>query len=1103
VQQRGGFNSLHRLALSGLLSILHSIALRCGDQGRKYRAEALMSHEGTEVGNETELQRKKEQKRRLTLAARSFNSSPKKCMPALQSLGLVTDPPTPESVAEFLKHTPGLDLVLVGEYLANRNEFNGQVRKAFMLLFGFQGMQVVEGLRTCLSSFRLPGESQLIERLMESFAESYYVAQPPAIDGSQKDGADPLKVPRWMPCDKRNDDAVEATGDGGDAGGGPAGEAVRVRMSSSDTVFVLSYSIIMLNTDLHNPGVKSRMKVNEFIRNNRGIDDGKSLPDAFLVEVYEAIRDEEIRMQGDVAEGSAVVDDFFWEGILRRSESIDEFSTTERLLSELAGATERDMFQVIMDCTPQPTLSLCFESVPDASVAIQAMTGFEDLAKISYYFDQGEAVNNLVRVMCQYFVKASAAGTLAVRAQIALRAGGQCVAQHAPFFREAEWRTVLDVLLQLWALDLLPPHLTEFDDFSSPDGKPLESLCKLEPPFKAPEGVSPDTKAFLPRPQQSRSPGIGYLHSMPQGSASGDGFLESLTKWFDDECAGEYDEGMDRQHSPLPEIDSGYIQDGHAIADGDLPVSSSDPSIVHTQVKQHVARSAFVELFTPASLSKLPPESLQILAKGLVLLSRPRAWSSSSPVSAAQTTPGSSGAAGPAGSTSNDISLGTGEAQALSGISDVVGSEWHEIADPVFGLELLTNMTCMPINGQSVSQIWPLVSTHFERLLQFVISGGGSAEQQFIERLIVNTVRLCIRLIGNYELVATLLSLLQHLSKLPPSFFAPYSERIACGLLVFVKQTNLPHSGVNVVFTLLKRISEVQESTGAGTAGIEILNYWLNDDQELSRLMSQQQFSELLSALKAFASQNSTPASVTALGHLSSLVPQLARGTRNLPQATAGQWQALWVPTLSALSHVALLGSQKSSAQAFVYLQRLLLERGTELSLPWEQLPFAAWKECLEQVLFPLLQAQAPEPQSCDRETVALRQANAAQLLCRVVLTHIADWQTSAPDHFPSLFLRLLHVLVSEVTSVPGHIGEPMVQQLKNLLMVISMDPMFSQMSSPQQGQSLLEASWGVVSPSLPGLRREIALILDPSLAEAPVAAAPIAEPPVGEPQAV
>ena len=32
--------------------------------------------------------------------------------------------------------------------------------------------------------------------------------------------------------------------------------------------------------------------------------------------------------------------------------------------------------------------------------------------------------------------------------------------------------------------------------------------------------------------------------------------------------------------------------------------------------------------------------------------------------------------------------------------------------------------------------------------------------------------------------------------------------------------------------------------------------------------------------------------------------------------------------------------------------------------------------------------------------------------------------------------------------------------------------------------QSMLEAAWGVVSPLLPGLRREVALILDPSAAD-------------------
>jgi hypothetical protein len=287
---------------------------------------------------------------------------------------------------------------------------------------------------------------------------------------------------------------------------------------------------------------------------------------------------------------------------------------------------------------------------------------------------------------------------------------------------------------------------------------------------------------------------------------------------------------------------------------------------------------------------------------------------------------------------------------------------------------------------------------------------------------------------------------------------------------------------------LLKRISEFQDCVGAGIAGMEILNYWLNDEQELSCLLSQQQFPELLSALKAFAVQNNTAASAAALDHLSRFVPQMARRARSSLQLVAGQWQAFWVPTLNALSYVALVGSQKSSAQAFVFLQRLLLERGTDLSLPWEELPFSAWKECLEQVLLPLLQAQtlADTGEAPCPETVAPRQANAAQLLCRVVLTHLPDWQKGSSDAFPALFLRLLHVLVYEASSASGLAREPLVQSLKNLLLVISTDPTFSQLSSPQHGTSLQEATWSVVTPSLPELRREIALILDPSLADEP-----------------
>jgi hypothetical protein len=295
-----------------------------------------------------------------------------------------------------------------------------------------------------------------------------------------------------------------------------------------------------------------------------------------------------------------------------------------------------------------------------------------------------------------------------------------------------------------------------------------------------------------------------------------------------------------------------------------------------------------------------------------------------------------------------------------------------------------------------------------------------------------------------------------------------------------VREQNLPHSGLRTIFALLKRISEFPGSTGACSAGIECTNFWLNDDQELSKLLSMQQFPDLLATLKAFAMQNST-ASTTALEHLSTLVPQLARGARNLPSAPSCDWQSLWVPTLHVLADIARDGSQKSSAQAFVYLQRLLLERGTELSLPWERLTFPAWNECLEQVLFPLLQQQH-QGQILPPDVACARQASAAQLLCRVVLTHLTDWIRLSPDGLPVLFLRLLHVLVSACSSpsAASHARDILEMSLKNLLMVILHDPGFSQLQSPKAGESLIEATWGVISPALPELRREIMCILDP-----------------------
>jgi brefeldin A-inhibited guanine nucleotide-exchange protein len=56
----------------------------------------------------------------------------------------------------------------------------------------------------------------------------------------------------------------------------------------------------MLNTDAYNPQVKNRMTKTDFLKNNRGINDGADLPEDFLGSIYDSIYAEEIRMKDEI-----------------------------------------------------------------------------------------------------------------------------------------------------------------------------------------------------------------------------------------------------------------------------------------------------------------------------------------------------------------------------------------------------------------------------------------------------------------------------------------------------------------------------------------------------------------------------------------------------------------------------------------------------------------------------------------------------------------------------------------------------------------------------------------------------------------------------------
>lgn len=56
----------------------------------------------------------------------------------------------------------------------------------------------------------------------------------------------------------------------------------------------------MLNTDAHSPQIKRRMTKPEFVKNNRGINDGADLPEEYLSAVFDNIVNDEIRMKDEI-----------------------------------------------------------------------------------------------------------------------------------------------------------------------------------------------------------------------------------------------------------------------------------------------------------------------------------------------------------------------------------------------------------------------------------------------------------------------------------------------------------------------------------------------------------------------------------------------------------------------------------------------------------------------------------------------------------------------------------------------------------------------------------------------------------------------------------
>ena len=73
----------------------------------------------------------------------------------------------------------------------------------------------------------------------------------------------------------------------------------------TDSVHVLSYALIMLQTNLHNPNVKrrDRMSITQFVKSLRGVDDGHDIAETSLKAFYKRIKRDKFELEPASSDG--------------------------------------------------------------------------------------------------------------------------------------------------------------------------------------------------------------------------------------------------------------------------------------------------------------------------------------------------------------------------------------------------------------------------------------------------------------------------------------------------------------------------------------------------------------------------------------------------------------------------------------------------------------------------------------------------------------------------------------------------------------------------------------------------------------------------------
>ncbi|CAE6485000.1 unnamed protein product [Rhizoctonia solani] len=959
----------------------------------------------------------KSRKLLVLTAAQKFNEKPKKGVVFMLENGLVDpkveeasdmpaeklDEPTqsekeqpkradPKSLARFLKNCPRLDKKVLGEYISHLE--NPELLKEFIGLFDFRAKPIAEAMRELLESFRLPGESQPIARITETFAKQFFSCEPPGI-------------------------------------------------KSEDAVFVLSYSVIMLNTDLHNPQNRKRMTIADYQKNLKGVNDGTDFDPEYLVgarrlakqsqetnestkqAVYDGLRKREIVMPEEHT--GQLGFDYAWKELLLRSRNAGEYIVCN------TSAFDKEMFELTWQPVIQ-AIAFAFTNIDDDIVIERAIAGFRQCATLAGYFKLPEVFDFVVGQLSQatgllgsptlgrstVYPIVQVEGHDVTVSPLSVKFGTNVKGQLAAVvlfniangngnaIREG-WGQVFEMFETLFFHSLLPTRMLQMEDFLG--------------------GVS-------------MIPLQGGPALTPAQNRSDTGLLSALSSYL----LTPYGSSSENVMSQPTDVD---IENTMCALD------------CITSCKLEELYGQIVSLELPALVAAM--KALQVLADKRASL---KASPPADEVQAGPTTP-----------------------------VDLSPSENQLPYDPtsVFLLEIMVSISVQ--TSEHIEEIWPIVFEH----LSIVLSSSINYSVLLVERAVVGLLRLCRIAANKASLRDQIYISLDILGGLPPMVFNTVTEQIVAGLALLVQEHPTVVSSQTewaLVFSLLRgSIVNAEASKTALDLLVQIASTpeRASADNVAGLITSLEEFAIAAGSSVVGKRQRQTRAppplqsnatvergvkAITTLAELKKTITELGLSqdgkfpclptpiqTYPLPAS----W-SIWLNLLSVLGRQSANPSQDVRHASLGHLQRILLGA---------QAPDEHSVEIFDRVVLPMAEELLKPPVAArDPEGMIETQLRASALLCRSFL-HLQAYPESLNPETKTLWLKIIDIMRGFLkTGRRDQLAEAIPESLKNVLLVLNASGLLVPPTTPESRTELQQELWQDtilrIDEFLPGLMEDL-----------------------------